>query len=363
MDPASIESLGRAISALVQVLQSLQVGAGKEVVGVSVDGVSVNSSRETGVLVNAGGIVGPGVHSSGAEHGGRAAVEQVPVTCVASPLEVVFGDAERVDVNSAVVERRRGPASVSSEAGYVSASTSWADEVEEEIKRAEAREGSVGVSGPVSDDSQAGGVEVFGASASAEVGPSVRPPVLNGQVVVAADSGSGFAGCGEVSFMRGYVRVASTEAMVRAISSSTGRKFPRSAWPEAALVTYTAGTVPSAFDRGKEKLNRLAGVGDSALVTAWLTRAWRLDYSQEATQEFRTRGLTDKNLQICFAKSRFASLVSVVGGVSLRDSKTGATALEAIAGVILLHNGPDAVVSYAVAIGLFDSGLAVRRAA
>jgi len=185
-----------------------------------------------------------------------------------------------------------------------------------------------GSGGAISDS---GGSEV--SAGAVPRGPRAVPVGGGGESGVDASTGG---------FMSTYVRIEPVRELAGLLERACGHKVPKSAMGDLALARYTAATVPAAFLNGRARLKGLAIVGDAALDLALLSLVYRTGGASERMQCAK-EGLTDPVLAAAFASSEFAPLMLVGGGVTLAKSKTGATALEALAGVLALHCGYDAV--------------------
>jgi len=153
-------------------------------------------------------------------------------------------------------------------------------------------------------------------------------------------------------FFKSIIRDPVVQDVVQLLATMARHKIPKSGHADVALATFTAATVPDSFVNGRARLRSLALVGDAALSTAFLTMMYRRGGSFEALNQFKANQLSDQRLKKLFAKSPLAQHVRVAGGVDLTVSKTSATAAEAFAGVLHLYCSSDAVISYALALGL-----------
>jgi len=145
-----------------------------------------------------------------------------------------------------------------------------------------------------------------------------------------------------VGFMAQYVRTPRVKELECLMTELSGSKIPRSAYGDLAMARYTAATLPAAFIDGRARLKALAGVGDAALTLALMSYGYRKGKKIDSLQVARGL-LTDGVLARAFAVSKLASHVVVAGDVNLANTKTGATALEAFAGVLSLYCNRDAV--------------------
>jgi hypothetical protein len=152
-------------------------------------------------------------------------------------------------------------------------------------------------------------------------------------------------------FVSLHVRVPAVRQLAAVLGTVCGHKVPNTAMGDLALARYTSATVPAAFLNGRGRLKALAMVGDSALATVMLVACYKRGGSAEALH--LERGTQrDAAMSRAFAGSELAGHVLVGGGVELGTTKTGATALEAFAGVLFMYCGPDAVKRYWASFGL-----------
>lgn len=135
-----------------------------------------------------------------------------------------------------------------------------------------------------------------------------------------------------------------------------GIKLPKVAAADVALVTHTAATVPDFFERGREKLRALAVLGDAALTLVLVERAVAVGKDVASAQSARSSLLSDVHLMAVFDKSKLRNFVTYAGGVNPAKSKTGATAFEAIAGLVYKYGGTSAVHTFVLAYGLAARG-------
>jgi hypothetical protein len=149
----------------------------------------------------------------------------------------------------------------------------------------------------------------------------------------------------EHGFMKTYVRIGAVSDLADRLGRVCGHKIPKSGHGNVALARYTAATVPSAFVNGRARLRALAIIGDSALLTVRTVAVYAAGGGVEAMEEDKQL-MTDNVLARAFAASEFAAFVLVGAGVNLGNTKTGATAFEAFAGVLAIHCGLDAVSKY-----------------
>lgn len=255
---------------------------------------------------------------------------------------------------------------------------SWADQVEDDIASAS---GGVVVGGSVGQNVAGGGVGVGecaqvnkqrgadgvkgdgkkpgGVARGSDVGRAqVALPVNGTWAGVTAAQGPVPVDLAKKKpaggFMANHVRSPEVVAFRETIQLMCGKRLPTSTHcgVDLALARYTAATVPDAFVQGRSRLVKLALVGDAAVASAALTVMYRSGRSLEEMQGVKAKGLSDTTMKRKFAGSELAKHVVVGTGIDLAVSKTGATALEAIAGVLHLHVGAEAVVNYLVALGL-----------
>lgn len=284
------------------------VGSTAGVGGARIDG-KVSSGSLLGVV---GQVVGDGVSSSGAGGAEIGSGDLLDTTG-----RVVGGFAPSSDAGGAEVSSSGGvstdsyaaaarkPASVSG----TESTLSWADAVEEEEDQKKRGE---------------------------SVDQWVAAP--------AASAGKGF--------FAQHVRTAKFLELTNELFKYSGHKLPKNGRVDLALASYTAATVPDAFEDGRSKLRALALIGDAAIAAAVVSAGYKAGEPLAVLQQRKTNELTDANMAKLFACSRLASFVSVAGAVTLDNSKTGATALEAFAGVLSLHCGNAAVRNYVVNMGL-----------
>jgi len=190
------------------------------------------------------------------------------------------------------------------------------------------------------------------ATAQVRAGPgeSWVDVVMGGDADVVTSSGQSDSSTEPgASFMAKYVRIPQVEALRNELTTYSKRKIPKSASQDLALSRYTAGTVPDAFSGGRARLKALAMVGDAALLQVTLSRGYRLYGDARLTRMQTSRDrLTDSTMSSVLVRTRLVGHLVVAAGVDLANSKTGATALEAFAGVLALHCGNDAVLAFAV---------------
>lgn len=168
-------------------------------------------------------------------------------------------------------------------------------------------------------------------------------------------NGVAFAAVGknvnEVNGMKRYVKTENARAIARLLKT-VGVVLPKRGQFDLALVTYSAATMPSFFVGGKAKYKSLAVIGDAALTLVAVSDAAENGMQVDSAQYFRSTVLSDANMRRAFAKSSYVSYISFGTAIDPSTSKTGATALEAIAGVVYKYCGVDAVRRYAQQVGL-----------
>lgn len=121
-----------------------------------------------------------------------------------------------------------------------------------------------------------------------------------------------------------------------------------------ALSTYAAGSMPLFFVRGKEEMRVLAVIGDAALTLALARHSYAGGNGVESMQQLRSKALSDVTLREKLNSSDLKEFIIAPSGVDLRVSKAGATAVEAIAGVLdMASPGGEFVYKFAQALGLF----------
>jgi len=128
-------------------------------------------------------------------------------------------------------------------------------------------------------------------------------------------------------------------------------RLPRTAGQDVALARYTAATVPGSVPRGRDRLKALSNVGDAALLLSYVTAAYKRGDTMQSIQQVRTGVLTDMHMARVIAASPLAQYLVLAGDVNV-ESSTGASAYEAIAGVISLHCPSEAVSKFASKTGL-----------
>lgn len=148
-----------------------------------------------------------------------------------------------------------------------------------------------------------------------------------------------------------YVKTTSAR-MVILLLQSAGVKLPKKAQFDVALVTYSAATMPAFFRDGKARHKSLAVVGDAAFTLVAVSDALANGMHVESTQYFRSTVLSDSNMRLAFVKSQYRHYVSFGTNVDPGTSKSGATAIEAIAGVVFTYCGIDAVRLFAKQVEL-----------
>lgn len=151
--------------------------------------------------------------------------------------------------------------------------------------------------------------------------------------------------------MAKYVRTSSAKQL-RNVLKGMGVWLPKKAKWHLAMVTHTSATMPEFFHHGKDKLRTLAVLGDAMLVAAVAYEAMVTGDDLSSVQSVRTTMLTDSELARRFAASDFCDCVSFGAGVTASHSKTGATALEAIFGLIGMYCSPAQVSVVARELGL-----------
>jgi hypothetical protein len=193
-----------------------------------------------------------------------------------------------------------------------------------------------------SDTSEFRGRQVADAGVSSSVAPVTRGEAAREVRDVARSAG----------FMRVHVKSDSSVRFREAVEKMCGARVSRTGHVDIALVRFTAATVPVEFEDGRDRLRRLAVLGDAALCAAVCAAAFRAGHGLSSIQQLKNDVLTDKVLSSRFAASELAGHVSAAGGVALGNTKTGATALEAVAGVLYLYTSVAAVERFAWSIGV-----------
>lgn len=150
----------------------------------------------------------------------------------------------------------------------------------------------------------------------------------------------------EEGFYRSYVRVDRVRQLERLLLQITGVKIPKKAREELALVTYTAGTVPVAFKNGQMRLKALAAVGDAAMTSVLVDDYYVRGADVASVQALRSGVLSNTFMAQSFVKSGLFRHVSAPAGVDVGRAKTGADAVEAIAGVLHMWRDSQAVRKY-----------------
>jgi len=156
-------------------------------------------------------------------------------------------------------------------------------------------------------------------------------------------------------FMATYVRTARNRRLLNILQVMSNHKLPRSSMGDIALASYAAGAMPHAFERGRERLKVLACLGDAAMLAAAISRLYKSGGSMDSVQNYRTQVLSDVALSKAFSISPLLQEY-VPGAVDVSLAKSGATALEAFAGVLYLHSGVDAVEQLLQAVRLTAPG-------
>lgn len=185
-------------------------------------------------------------------------------------------------------------------------------------------------------------------------------PVVSGRVREAVS----FGGFGEIDkppspksetgLVARYVRTQSARALKDRLLS-VGIKLPKSASWHLAIVTYTAATMPVFFTRGKDELRTLAVLGDAVLVAAVAADAIKHGQGLASMQTVRSDMLVDVHLMRTFSDSSFVGCVNFAAGVNPAKTKTGATALEAIFGLVAYYRSSSDVTLLAKHLGLIKS--------
>jgi hypothetical protein len=311
------DALAIAIAQAVTATLSQLAGTGSR-------GVTVPGGKDVGEAGGGGDLVG-GVVGGGGQVGGAVVVADADTSGVVGELDkdpVRAGESTPKGENDKLVEEvfvATGVPSGSSGDEFVSAN----------------------------DSSGVEGLAVGGFSCASSSGGDDTASVTE-YVSVASDRHAVKA-----EFNKRYVKTAEVRELKAMLEFLGGRRIPGSAMVDIALARYTAATMPDAFRNGKAKLKALAAVGDAACASTMLSRGYRLGKVIESMQ--RARGmLTDAVFARAFSASPLASKVSVGAGVNLANTVTGATALEAFAGVLSLHCGPEAVLQYLVSMKIHE---------
>lgn len=143
-------------------------------------------------------------------------------------------------------------------------------------------------------------------------------------------------------FFHRFVRTEKALALKAALEKLVGCKLPNGAARAIAICTHTAGTMPVELFNGKRELKMLAMVGDRALSLVAAKRALRDGSDVEEAQHKFARELTDQFMSERFSGSAMRKFVAFAPGVNVQ-SKVGATALEACAGVVSSYASEQAV--------------------
>jgi len=152
----------------------------------------------------------------------------------------------------------------------------------------------------------------------------------------------------DLGFFKQYVRVSRVKSLCELLQRQLGVKIPKAAMEELALATYSAGTVPTAFVNGQARLKSLAQVGDAAMASLLIDDCYVRGQVIVSTQAVKTSVLTNAFMARSFVASGLSGYVVIPAGVDPIFSKTGADAVEAVAGVINLWRGRDALRAYMV---------------
>lgn len=188
----------------------------------------------------------------------------------------------------------------------------------------------------------------FSTSAVAEGRGEVRRDETKFGGAVDAVGYSGDIQASEEGFYRSYVRVDKVRQLERLLCQITGVKIPKRAREELALVTYTAGTVPVAFKNGQVRLKALAAVGDAAMTSVLVDDYYVRGADVASVQALRSGVLSNTFMAQSFVRSGLFRHVTAPAGVDVGKAKTGADAVEAIAGVLHMWRDSQAVRKYMV---------------
>lgn len=219
-------------------------------------------------------------------------------------------------------------------------SSSWADEVE-----AASQASSVELRGAPPLKSEVRGKLRFEAVEDVD---EVRSNVLGDRVVSEARVGVSAERVVKVDDLSGtkrYVRTEAYRGMMKALKVA-GVEVPKKARYDLALVTFSAAVMPEFFRDGKARLRSYAAVGDAAMTLVAMEDAMLNGMVVESAQNFRSTVLSDASMKSAFVRSAYRDFVSFGSGVDPATSKAGSTALEAIAGVVSMYVGVDAVRKY-----------------
>lgn len=154
-------------------------------------------------------------------------------------------------------------------------------------------------------------------------------------------------------FMRNYVKTDSTFRMVNFLGRC-GVKMPARSRQDVALVTYTRATVPTAFERGGERLRMFALLGDRVikvlLTSAGMVRGLSVaDVTTMEAKQQSASGMLKAAEEVGFTK-----LVSFGANVPSNSAKTVSTAVEAVLGVVATWRTLRDVARVAAVFGLVE---------
>lgn len=160
---------------------------------------------------------------------------------------------------------------------------------------------------------------------------------------------------GEVGFVARYVRTPQAAGLKSWLISKGVHVASRYKY-ELALVTYAAGAMPAGFERGKQKLNMLAGYGDAMLKAQAFKHGYFAGRAPEEVSNEVNRSQSDASLSAICVNSGLSNHLLAPSGIDLRTAKTSATMLEAVVGMVALRVGEDAVARLMVVFGLLELG-------
>jgi len=167
---------------------------------------------------------------------------------------------------------------------------------------------------------------------------------------VEEDSPSASGSDDKKPFMRTYVRIPEVRAFAEELERVCGHRLPKSAHGELALLRFTPATVPSDFLQGRARIKALALLGDAACKAALVQFFYRRGEVVELAVKV-DGSLKNLIMSRSFAKHSLSRHVHVGTNINLGETKTGADHFEAVAGVLQLFCGTDAVVRYMRAMG------------
>lgn len=155
-----------------------------------------------------------------------------------------------------------------------------------------------------------------------------------------------------VGFYKTYVNNPQTKALQTKLEDLCGEKLPKQCRRDLALCCYTAGSMPDELIGGKERLKGLAVLGDATITLHVTTAVVQSGKVVQSAQKARSDFTSDVFLCSVLVSKGLVGMVSAPPGVNLRQSKPGATALEAMVGVVALHCSPMVVKQLVLRLGV-----------